>query len=95
MRGSVRIAWKHDDYRSGCGLGETKMHVLCECTLYGEEREIWRGVVRDLKDGMNEYEIIKGHHVKSDEREKETMRYMRLMWNSWHRHETIRYCESE
>ena len=33
----------------GCGLVETEMHVLFECTLYGEERERWRGAVGDLK----------------------------------------------
>ena len=35
--------------------------------------ERWRGAVEDLKD---EYEIIKGYTVKTDEIEKETMRYM-------------------
>ena len=29
---------------------------------------------------------IKGYHVRSDELEKETMRYMRVMWNSRQRH---------
>ena len=29
--------------------------MLFECTLYGEERGRWRGAVRDLKDGMEEY----------------------------------------
>ena len=45
VRGSERMAWKYDDYMCGCGLVETEMHVLFGCTLYGEEREIWRGVV--------------------------------------------------
>ena len=44
---------------------------------------------------MDEYEIIKGYHVRSDEIEKETMRYMRVMWNSSHRHEIMRDCEWE
>ena len=26
-------------------------------------------------------QLIKGYHVRSDEIEKETMRYMRVMWN--------------
>ena len=39
--------------------------MLFECTLYGEERGRWRGAVRDLKDGMEEYEIIKGYCVRS------------------------------
>ena len=40
--------------------------MLFECTLYGEERGRWRGAVRDLKDGMEEYEIIKGYYVRSE-----------------------------
>ena len=36
---------------------------------------------------MYEYETIKGYHVESDEREKYTMRYLRVMWNSRERHE--------
>ena len=43
--------------------------------------------------GMDEYEIIKGYHVRSDE--KETMRYMRVMWNSRQRHARIRDYEWE
>ena len=42
------------------------MHVLFECTLYEEERERWRGSVGYLKDDMDEYELIKGYHVRSD-----------------------------
>ena len=48
-----------------------------------------------LKDGMGEYELIKGYHVISDEIEKETMRYMRVMWNSRQRHERMRDFEWE
>ena len=90
VRGSERMTWNYDDCRCGCGLVETEMHVLFECTLYEEERERWRGAVRYLKDGMDEYELIKGYHVRSDEIEKETMRYMRVMWNSRQRHERMR-----
>ena len=79
VRGSERMTWKYDDCRCVCGLVETEMHVLFECTLYEEERERWRGAVGYLKDGMDEYELIKGYHVRSDEIEKETMRYMRVM----------------
>ena len=50
---------------------------------------------RYLKDGMDEYELIKGYHVRSDEIEKETMRYMRVMWNSRQRHERMRDFERE
>ena len=44
--------------------------MLFECTFYGEERGRWRGAVRDLKDGMEEYEIIKGYRVKSEKNSK-------------------------
>ena len=30
------------------------------------------------------------YHVRSDEIEKETMRYMRVVWNSRQRHERMR-----
>ena len=59
-------------------------------TLFEEERERWRGAVGYLMDGMDEYELIKGYHVRSDEIEKETMRYMRVVWNSRQRHEIMR-----
>ena len=45
---------------------ETEKHVLFECTFYEEERGRWRGAVRELKDGMEEYEIIKGYRVRSE-----------------------------
>ena len=52
------MTWNYDDNKCRCGLVGTEKHVLFECTLYGEERGRWRGAVRDLKDGMEEYEII-------------------------------------
>ena len=39
---------------------------------------------------MDEYELIKGYHVRSDEIEKETMRYMTVMWNMRQRHKRMR-----
>ena len=60
VRGSERMAWKYEDDKYRCGLLETEKHVLFECTLYREERGRWREAVRDLKDGMEKYEIIKG-----------------------------------
>ena len=42
---------------------------------------------------MDEYELIRGYHVSSDEIEKETMRYMRVVWSSRQRHERMRYFE--
>ena len=51
---------------AGVILVETEKHVLFECTLYGEERGRWRRAVRNLKDGMEEYEMIKGYHVRSE-----------------------------
>ena len=50
VSGSERMTYKSDDCRCGCGLVETEMHVLFECTLYEEGREIYRGVVVYLKD---------------------------------------------
>ena len=44
---------------------------------------------------MDEYELIKGYCVRSYEIEKETMRYMRVMWNSRQRHEIMRDFEGE
>ena len=33
------MAWNYDDDKCECGVVETEMHVLFECTLYGEETE--------------------------------------------------------
>ena len=74
VRGSESMTRKYDDDKCRCGLVETEKHVLFECTLYGEERGRWRGAVLDLKDGTEEYEIIKGYRVRSEKIEKETMR---------------------
>ena len=41
---------------------------------------------------MCEYEIIKGYNVDNDEMEKETMMYLRGMWNSRQRYERLREC---
>ena len=39
--------------------------------LYMEKKEEGRrGTVRDLKDGMEEYEIIKGYHVRREKNRK-------------------------
>ena len=66
-----------------CGAFGRAGPTYVECTLYGEERGRWRGTVRDLKDGMEEYAIIKGYRVTSEKKiEKETMRYLRVLWNS-------------
>ena len=40
VRGSERMTWKYDDCRCSCGLVETEIHMLFECILYEEEREI-------------------------------------------------------
>ena len=61
----------------------------------GQERERWRGTMEKLEDDMSEYEVIKGNHVDNDEMEKETMRYLRGMWNSRHGYERLRECALE
>ena len=68
VRGGERMTWKYDDDKCRCELVETEKHVLFECTLYEEESGRWRGAVRDLKDGMEEYEIIKGYHVRNEKK---------------------------
>ena len=70
VRGSESMTWKYEDDKCRCGQVETKKHVLFECTLYVEERERCRGAVRDLKDGIEEYEIIKGYRVRSEKNGK-------------------------
>ena len=96
VRGSERMTSRYDDDKCRCGLVETEKHVLFEYTLYGEETGRWRGAVRDLKDGMEEYEIIKGYRARSEKKiEKETMRYLRVMLNSRQRHERWRDCGLE
>ena len=52
VRLSERMTWKYVDCRCGCGLVETNMHELFECTLYEKERERWRGAVGYLKDDI-------------------------------------------
>ena len=68
VRGSDRMTWKYDDEKCRCGLVETENHVLFESNvLYMEKKEEDRErAVSDLKDGMEEYEIIKGYHVRSE-----------------------------
>ena len=58
-------------YRGKCGVfgsAGTTASTYVECTLYGEERGRWRGAIRDLKDGMEEYEIIKGYRVRTEKK---------------------------
>ena len=55
VKGSDRMTRKYDDDKCRCGLVETEKHVLFECTLYREKRGRRRGVVKDFKDGMEEY----------------------------------------
>ena len=73
--------------------------IMADTCKWRRKRKMERGCnlvsVRDLKDGMEEYEMIKGYHVRSEKNEKETMRYLRVMWNSRQRHERWRECGLE
>ena len=81
VRGSEGMKWKYDDDKCKCGLVETEKHVLL------------RGAVRELRDGMEEYEIIIKYRVRSEKNNrKKPMRYLRVMWNSRQRHERLREC---
>ena len=60
-----------------------------ECNRYGKERGRWRGVI-EMKDGRHEYDVMKGYKLESDEIKKETMRFLRVMWNNRQRHERMR-----
>ena len=76
------MAWKYADDCSGCGQVETENHVLFECNRYREERL--------RRDGMHEYDVIKGYKLESAGIEKETMRFLRVMWNNRQGHERVR-----
>ena len=43
-----------------------------------------------MKDGIHAYDVIKGYKLESAEIEKETMRFLRVMWNNRQRHERVR-----
>ena len=90
VRGSKTMKWKYQDDLCGCGQVETEEHVLFECNRYRQERERWRGTTERLEDDMCEDEVIKRYHVANDEMEKETMRYLRGMWNSRQRYKRFR-----
>ena len=63
--------------------------MLFECYRYGEEQVRWRGVIK-RKDGMHEYDVIKGYKLENAEIEKETMILFRVMWINRQRHERMR-----
>ena len=50
---------------------------------------------RSETDGERKMFAIKGYHVRSEKIEKETMRYLRVMWNSRQRHGRWRECGLE
>ena len=70
---------------------ETEERVLFEFKRYGEERGRWREVIL-MKDGMHEYDVIKGYKLESDEIEKETRRFFRVMWTTRQKHGRVREC---
>ena len=43
-----------------------------------------------MKDGSHEYDVIKGYKLEIAEIEKETMRFLRVIWNNRQRHERVR-----
>ena len=47
------------------------------------------------EDGMHGCDVIKGYELETGETEKETMRYLRVMWINRVRHERWRYCGLE
>ena len=64
VRGNEMKAWKYGDDCCWCGQVETEEHVLFECNRYGEEQVRWRRVMQ-MKDGMHEYDVIKGYKWES------------------------------
>ena len=42
-----------------------------------------------MRDDMHEYDVIE-YKLESGEIEKETMRFLRVMWNNRQRHEWVR-----
>ena len=52
VRESETMTWRYDDCRCGCGLVETEMQVLFECTLY----DVWVHAVNGrVFVGSNKY----------------------------------------
>ena len=86
VSGSEMMAWKYDDDCCGCGQVETE--ELFVCNRYREERVRWRGVIK-MKDSRHEYDVIKGYKLESDEIEKETMQFLRVMSINSQGHERV------
>ena len=42
-----------------------------------------------MKDGRHEYDIIKGYKLESAEIERETIQFLRVMWNNRQSHERV------
>ena len=61
-----------------------------------EKRNIEMGCIKTSEGyDMDEYKIIIWYYMRSVKILKETVRYMRVMWNSRQRHERLRDCELE
>ena len=43
-----------------------------------------------MKDGRHEYDVKKRYKLESAEILKETMRFLKVMWNNRQRHERVR-----
>ena len=61
-------------------------------SIYGQERERCIGTIKILKYVMCEYEVIQWFHVESDEIGKETVKYLRILWNCRQGYERLRDC---
>ena len=73
------------------GMGKSKQNNMCCLNATDMEKSElrWRGLIQ-MKDGMHEYDVIKGYTLESAEIEKEIMMLLRVMWNNRQQHERVR-----
>ena len=62
---------RNESFADGSVGARVRLMVRGGCLpVRGSERMTWKYAVGYMKDGMNEYKLIKGYHVRSDEIEK-------------------------